>query len=173
MLSVGTGRPNTSRDGFAPALPSVLSRIPGLSKLLEKRAIIYNVLIKYTEGEKQHHQMREHAHGEHLWYKRLNVSKGLEDLVLDDWKSGDWNGEKNVPGGATLTRMEEATATYLDRPFDPAIDSYAPPSTMLRQAAEKLVRQRRAREQQGGIGWETFVVHHLHRPHGTANGAPE
>jgi hypothetical protein len=172
MLSVGTGRPDTSQDGFAPALPGVLSRFPGLSKFLEKRAVIQNLLIKYTEGEKQHHQMREHAHGEHLWYKRLNVSKGLEDMVLDEWKFGNWNDQKNVPGGATLTRMEDATAKYLDRLFDPAIDSYAPPSTMLRQAAEKLVRQRRARERQGGIRWETFVGQHLHRPHGTANGTP-
>ena len=37
------------------------------------------------------------------------------------------------------------------------VDSYAPPLTMLRQAAEKLVRQRRAREEEGGVRWDTFV----------------
>ena len=172
MLSVGTGRPDTSQDGFAPTLPGVLSRFPGLSKFLEKRAVIQNLLIKYTEGEKQHYQMREHAHGEHLWYKRLNVSKGLEGLPLDEWKAGEWNGQDNVPGGATLSRMEDATHQYLEREFDPAIDSYAPPSTMLHQAAEKLVRQRRARERLGGVRWETFVGQHLHPSNGATNGAP-
>jgi hypothetical protein len=33
---------------------------------------------------------------------------------------------------------------------------------MLTQAAEKLVRQRRARELEGGERWETFVGRHLH-----------
>ena len=171
MLSVGTGKPDTSADGFAPTLPGILGRLPGLSKFFEKRAVIQNLLIKYTEGEKQHFNMREYAHGEHLWYKRLNVSSGLEYLMLDDWKSGDWNGQSNVPGGATLNRMEDATNIYLERDFDPTIDSYAPPSRILRQAAEKLVRQRRAREREGGTRWESFVGQHLPRAHGATNGS--
>ncbi|KAK3617496.1 hypothetical protein LTR56_025259 [Elasticomyces elasticus] len=122
---------------------------------------VQNLLIKYTEGEKQHHQMREHAHGEHTWYKRLNVSAGLEGMPLDDWRSGEFNGQI-VPGGASLSHMQEATGQYLERDFDQDVDSYAPPSVMLRQAAEKLVRQRRAREAMGGPRWEAFVGKYLH-----------
>jgi hypothetical protein len=78
-------------------------------------------------------------------------------MALDDWVKGDWQGHKDVPGGASLTRMERVTEAYLARDFDGKIDSYAPPFTMLQQAAEKLVRQRRAREDQGGRRWEKFV----------------
>jgi hypothetical protein len=162
LLSVGTGRPDHSQDGFAAAWPGPFGNIPFIRTALEKRAVLQNLLIKYTEGEKQHAQMREHARGEHTWYKRLNVTDGLQDMSLDDWVKGEWQGKKDVPGGASLTRMETVTDAYLEREFDPKIDSYAPPSTMLRQAAEKLVRQRRARELEGGERWDTFVGKHLH-----------
>ncbi|KAK5135717.1 hypothetical protein LTR08_004703 [Meristemomyces frigidus] len=164
LLSVGTGRPDHSQDGFASTWPG-LGRLPLVSKFLEKRAIVQNLLVKYTEGEKQHLQMREHAHGEHTWYKRLNVSHGLENMPLDDWKHGDWHG-KPTPGGVSLTHMEASTEKYLGREFDPAVDSYAPPSRMLTQAAEKLVRQRRARAREGGARWETYIGGHLHRAEG-------
>ena len=163
MLSIGTGRPDQSQDGFASAWPGPFGKLPFVSKFLEKRAVIQNLLIKYTEGEKQHHQMREHAHGEHTWYKRLNVSEGLESMPLDDWVKGEWQGQNDVPGGDSLTRMEDATTKYLERDFDPVIDSYAPPSTMLQQAAEKLVRQRRAREQKAGPRWDAFIGKNLHQ----------
>jgi ubiquinone/menaquinone biosynthesis C-methylase UbiE len=39
---------------------------------------------------------------------------------------------------------------------------------MLQQAAEKLVRQRRARELEGGERWETFVGKHLHKRRGSS-----
>lgn len=132
--------------------------------------MIQNLLIKYTEGEKQHHQMREHAHGEHTWYKRLNVSDGLQNMSLDDWRRGEYDGRPNVPGGASLSHMEEVTKDYLERDFDDRYDSYAPPSRMLNQAAEKLVRQRRARERMGGVRWETFVGMHIHRKKDGTNG---
>ena len=167
LLSVGTGRPDNSQDGFASVWPGPFGSLPFVSKFLEKRAIVQNLLIKYTEGEKQHHQMREHAHGEHTWYKRLNVSNGLERMPLDDWKQGDWHG-KPTAGGTSLTYMEDCTKKYLEREFDPEVDSYAPPSRMLAQAAEKLVRQRRARAREGGIRWETFIGKQLHRVDGTA-----
>ncbi|KAK4548798.1 hypothetical protein LTR36_008571 [Oleoguttula mirabilis] len=170
LLSVGTGRPDQSQDGFASTWPGPFGRLPFVSKFLEKRAVIQNLLIKYTEGEKQHHQMREHAHGEHTWYKRLNVSHGLETMPLDDWRKGDWQNHPDIPGGASLSHMEEVTAKYLEREFNDRIDSYAPPSIMLKQAAEKLVRQRRAREQEGGERWETFIGKHLHRASAEANG---
>ncbi|UJO21508.1 uncharacterized protein CLAFUR5_09268 [Fulvia fulva] len=164
MLSVGTGRPNTKNDGFRSSAPW---SIPFVNKFLEKRAVIQNLLIKYTEGEKQHKNMREYAHGEHTWYKRLNVSKGFEDMPLDEWQRGIWTDpntgeERTVAGGASLTKMEEATEEYLNRPFDPEIDSYAPPMTMLKQAAQKLVLQRRAREELGGERWDVFVGKNLH-----------
>lgn len=163
LLSVGTGRPDHTHDGFAAAWPGPFGNIPFIRTALEKRAVLQNLLIKYTEGEKQHAQMREHARGEHTWYKRLNVTDGLQDMSLDDWVKGDWHGEKDVPGGASLTRMEKVTEAYLARDFDGIFDSYGPPSTMLQQAAEKLVRQRRAREQEGGERWETFIGKHLHK----------
>lgn len=169
MLSVGTGRPNQTHDGFAAAWPTWFGRTKIVSTFLEKRAVIQNLLIKYTEGEKQHKQMREYAHGEATWYKRLNVSEGFENMPLDSWERGTWTDPKSgeeivVNGGASLTRMEEATEEYLSRPFDPLVDSYAPPMTMLKQTAQKLVLQRRAREELGGLRWETFIGMHLHRP---------
>ena len=114
--------------------------------------------------------MREHAHGEHTWYKRLNVSHGLESMPLDDWVKGEWQGKPNTAGGASLTHMEEVTTKYLERVFDPSVDSYGPPSMMLQQAAEKLVRQRRARERLGGPRWDAFVGRNLHHARQAANG---
>ncbi|KAF2769519.1 FabD/lysophospholipase-like protein [Teratosphaeria nubilosa] len=168
MLSVGTGLPDQSQDGFASA--GAFGRLPFVSKFLEKRAVVQNLLIKYTEGEKQHHSMRDYAHGENTWYKRLNVSHGLQNMALDDWRRGEWHGEQVKAGGASLTHMEEVTEMYLDRGYDPAVDSYAPPRTMLVQAAEKLVRQRRARERLGGERWDTFIGSPLHRKKDYANG---
>ena len=100
--------------------------------------------------------MREHSRGENNWYKRLNAG-GLERMPLDRWVRGPYGGQDGVPGGATLSYMEEVTEKYLRRPFDPDVDSYARPEIMLQQAAEKLVRQRRARERLGGERWEVFV----------------
>ena len=91
-------------------------------------------------------------------------------MPLDDWNKGDYNGESNKPGGASLLRMEEVTEAYLNRNFDPNVDSYAPPMTMLKQAAEKLVRQRRARELEGGVRWETFAGKYLHKVSEHTNG---
>jgi hypothetical protein len=91
-------------------------------------------------------------------------------MLLDHWEKGEWHGQPNVPGGASLSHMEEVTRDYLEREFDEIIDSYAPPKTMLKQAAEKLVRQRRAREQLGGPRWDVFVGKGLHKPEEQANG---
>ncbi|RMY67461.1 hypothetical protein D0862_15083 [Hortaea werneckii] len=169
LLSVGTGRPDQSQDGFAGVMgggtpttssygSSLLARLPFVAKFLEKRAVVQNLLIKYTAGEKQHHQMREHARGEHTWYKRLNVSRGLENMPLDDWVAGSWQGSPGpIPGGSSLTRMEHVTQAYLERGFEPDVDSYAEPKVLLHQAAEKLVRMRRARERGGGVRWDVFV----------------
>lgn len=52
--------------------------------------------------------------------------------------------------------MEDATNTYLNRSQD--LHEYASPRIMLVQAAEKMVRQRRAREASGDTErWEYFL----------------
>ncbi|KAF2007691.1 FabD/lysophospholipase-like protein [Amniculicola lignicola CBS 123094] len=152
LLSVGTGRPDTSNDGFASVWPGPFGKVPLMKKWSEKFAVFKNVLIKYTEGEDRHKMMRSIAKGENRWYKRLNVNKGLEDMKLDNWEKGPWLNPatgitKTVPGGKTLTDMEKATRAYLDRDnVDKSVQEYAPPKVMLQQAAEKLVRHRRMRE---------------------------
>jgi hypothetical protein len=200
LLSLGTGRPNRSLDGFAASpseqittLPSPFHRLPFIAKFLENLAVFQNVLIKYTEGEHQHVATRNAARGENTWYKRLNV-EGLEGMPLDDWRKGtypppasspeihdesedddDRKSNKTsslcrsrlseapssappiIPGGATLSDMKLATDKYLHREYDAVVDSYAPPQVMLRQAARKLVLQRRARQKLGGPRWEVFV----------------
>ncbi|KAH7060397.1 acyl transferase/acyl hydrolase/lysophospholipase [Macrophomina phaseolina] len=159
VLSIGTGRPDESADGFASAWPGPFGTSRAMKKVAEKFAVFKNVLIKYTEGEEQHRAMVRIAKGENTWYKRLNVDKGLEKMKLDNWEKGSWAGEghfasSTVPGGRTLTRMEDATAAYLNRPFDHRYDTYAPPMTKVKQAAEKLVRQRRARERAAAFAEE-------------------
>lgn len=154
LLSIGTGRPDTTNDGFAAVWPGPLGKLPILQKWSEKFAVFKNVLIKYTEGEDRHKMMRTIARGEHRWYKRLNVDKGLHDLKLDNWEKGPWTnpqtGEtKVVNGGKTLTRMEAATSEYLSRTTleNPGgLKEYQPPKVVLQQVAERLVRHRRLRE---------------------------
>ena len=154
LLSIGTGRPDTTHDGFAAVWPGPLGKLSLLQKWSEKFAVFKNVLIKYTEGEARHKTMRTIAKGEHRWYKRLNVDKGLENVMLDNWERGPWfnplTGEKKVvSGGATLSRMEEASATYLTRDTIETlggVKEYQPPKIVLQQIAERLVRHRRMRE---------------------------
>ncbi|KAJ4303373.1 hypothetical protein N0V90_002266 [Kalmusia sp. IMI 367209] len=154
LLSIGTGRPNTTHDGFASVWPGPFGKVPLMKKWSEKFAVFKNVLIKYTEGEDRHKMMRTIARGEHRWYKRLNVDKGLQDMALDNWEEGTWTNPatgitKKVPGGKSLTRMETVTKEYLDRDQAyklPPLLEYAPPKIMLQQVAERLVRHRRLRE---------------------------
>jgi hypothetical protein len=166
LLSIGTGRPDEeARDGFASAWPGPLGDNRVMRRVAEKFAVFRNVLIKYTEGEKQHEAMRNLAKGENRWYKRLNVTRGMEGMKLDDWKRGSWmdvrTGEqKVVPGGASLKKMEDAVEILMNREYDAKYDSYAPPRTMVRQMAEKLVKMRRARERTGKEGdkrWDSFT----------------
>lgn len=153
LLSIGTGRPDTSNDGFASVWPGPFGKVPLMKKWSEKLAVFKNVLIKYTEGEDRHKMMRTIAKGEHRWYKRLNVDKGLENMPLDSWEKGTWHNPqtgvtKEVPGGKSLSRMEEVTKAYLDRneTKKDILLEYAPPKIVLQQIAERLVRHRRMRE---------------------------
>lgn len=154
LLSIGTGRPDaTNNDGFASVWPGPFGKVPLMKKWSEKFAVFKNVLIKYTEGEDRHKMMRTIAKGEHRWYKRLNVNKGLEDMKLDNWEKGVWTNPqtkvtKEVPGGKTLSRMEKATKDYLDREEaeKKILNEYQPPKVVIQQVAERLVRHRRLRE---------------------------
>ncbi|KAF1963562.1 FabD/lysophospholipase-like protein [Byssothecium circinans] len=152
LLSVGTGRPDTSNDGFAAVWPGPFGKVPLMKQWSEKFAVFKNILIKYTEGEEKHKVMRTIAKGEHRWYKRLNVDNGLEDMKLDNWISGKWKNPKTgkiaeVPGGKTLSRMEEVTFAYLNRDnIEKKVQEYQPPKIVLQQVAERLVRHRRLRE---------------------------
>lgn len=171
LLSVGTGRPNEEKDGFAAAWPGPLGNSALLKKWAEKFAVLKNVLVKYTAGEEKHKMMTSTARGENTWYKRLNVSTGLESMPLDAWKAGLWTDpatgiESVVPGGETMTKIELCTLEYLERDWNHDYDSYARPSVMLTQVAEKLVRQRRARELLARQGvevkrWDTYMGRYL------------
>lgn len=162
LLSIGTGLSDSVQDGFASVWPGPFGNTKVVRHLMENLAILRNVLIRYTDGETLHKHIRTFvANGEHSWYKRLNVDDGLQNMPLDDWVKGDWHGQHNVPGGKSLSRMEEATKIYLERDYKREVDSYAEPSIMIEQTAEKLVRQRRAREKIGGERWETFIGKHL------------
>ncbi|KAF1809053.1 FabD/lysophospholipase-like protein [Eremomyces bilateralis CBS 781.70] len=166
LLSVGTGRPNMDQDGFASTWPGPLGKLKMVRKGTEKFAVFKNVLIKYTEGEEKHRTMLKQSkgEGENTWYKRLNVSDGLQGMKLDNWKRGSWTDAsgttKVIPGGATLTRIKAATDAYLHRDFDERFDTYAPPHVMIEQTAEKMVRHRRARERTRHVNeerWSTFM----------------
>jgi hypothetical protein len=171
LLSIGTGRPDTTNDGFAASWPGPLGKIGVLQKWSEKRAVFKNLLIKYTEGEDRHRMMRTIAKGEHRWYKRLNVDKGLEDMKLDNWEKGEWEDpqtkvKKVVPGGKSLSRMENATFAYLSREEaeKEILKEYQPPKIVLQQVAERLVRHRRLREKTKHDDlrrWETHMGHYL------------
>ncbi|KAK5144346.1 hypothetical protein LTR32_003721 [Rachicladosporium monterosium] len=159
LLSVGAGRVQPEKDDLEGR--GLFGRFANLSTLrslmyLQTPRVVQAGKVKYIEGQRQHYQMREAAHGENSWYKRIDVA-GIERMQPDEWIKGSYNDLKNFPGGATLTAIEEATDKDLHRPFDKMLDSYAAPGLMLRQTAEKLVRQRRARERLGGPRWTTFV----------------
>ncbi|KAG8629248.1 hypothetical protein KVT40_003113 [Elsinoe batatas] len=156
MLSIGTGRTSTSPDGFMSALPWPFGHVTLLRKMAENISVIPHLLVKYTESEAKHEEMVRYARGENTWYKRLNVSEGLENMPLDDWTKGKYEG-KVVPGGASLSRMHEATDRYLSRDVDDQIEKFVAPRDMIEQLAEKLVRVRRARERLGGERWDTFI----------------
>jgi hypothetical protein len=175
LLSIGTGLPNTENDGFASTWPGPLGKVKLLQKWSEKIAVFRNLLIKYTEGENRHKMMKTIARGEHRWYKRLNVNKGLEGMKLDNWETGPWTNPltketKQVSGGITLSRMETATKAYLDREKavkEPPLQEYMPPKIVLQQVAERLVRHRRMREQHKNDSlvlsrrWQTHMGQHL------------
>ena len=131
------------------------------------------MLVKYTDGEIKHDMLLRKAEGMHAWYKRLNVDTGLEDMKLDNWepleRQDPLTGHmQTIPGGKTLETIEEVTDKYLARTKEiRELKEYAPPSVMIRQTAEKLVRCRRAREKSAEssefdrMRWDSLMGRHL------------
>jgi len=175
LLSIGAGRINSSSDdtSLSGIIPFGLST---LSKYAKKSATLKNTVIKYLEGEDQHKLMRTIARGDHRWYKRFEVTHGLDKIEPDQWERGiRYSASEKAPvphpGGQTLGRIRIATNIYLDRQEvdkSSRLGEYAAPSKKLKQTAEKLVRMRRAREleamTQGGEKrerWEAFMGKHL------------
>jgi hypothetical protein len=169
LLSIGAGRSDADLDEIAHSgvMPFGLS---ALGKYAERAAVFKNVLIKYTGGQDRHKMMRTIARGGHTWYKRFEVTHGLEKIGADQWKRRNRSlvlGEEVIPyaGGKTLSTIRTATEVYLNRQdADKSASEYAAPRQMLKQTAEKLVRMRRAREleamTQGGTKreqWEAFM----------------
>lgn len=149
LLSVGTGIRDEHRDenryAFAGALFGLawlfIFWFTGDINLTEHLG-----RIEHKNDERAHLQMRNLAEGETTWYKRLNV-KSANLPQFDDWVAETVNGRR-FPGIATWARIEQLTAQYLSADLH---------RITLRHTAEKLVRQRRARESLGGPRWEVFA----------------
>jgi hypothetical protein len=153
------------RDGFASVWPGPFGKLGVVRKVVEVFAVFKNMLVRYTEGESRHKDMNNLARGQHTWYKRLNVSEGMEGMRLDNWEESTeidpvTKAKRRIPGGKSLRRMEDATTRYLTRAVrDEALMEYAPPREMLKQVAQKVVLTRRARERTGKFDrerWESF-----------------
>lgn len=89
LLSIGTGVPSKENDGFGETWPGPLGHIPLVKKMAETFAVFKNMLVKYTQGEQSHQGMVLEAKGQHTWYKRLNVDKGLQNMKLDNWVNSE------------------------------------------------------------------------------------
>ena len=170
LLSIGTGiRYDTP---FANQQPEEFSRsrsadIPFFQSIRERLAIAKHILVRYTEGEIVHRIIKNQAGAEHLWYKRLNVDKGLGEMDLGDWRRGTWtdNSGQQIPhsGGSTLTQIETATRDYLKRTelhTEDDIEWFLLPSELLDHVAERLVRHRAERRKlvtaENEIQWQTY-----------------
>ncbi|KAF2488674.1 FabD/lysophospholipase-like protein, partial [Lophium mytilinum] len=167
LLSIGAGKFKPQSEGGSS------SRTQQYAK---RFAGFISVFLQAVEGEERHKVMRTLAGGDHTWYKRLNVTTGLENIKLDTWESGLWEPlgsdgrSKNYRGGKTMNRIQIATEAYLndDAHLNEDAIGEISPREMLKQTAEKLVRSRRAREfeamTEGGEKrerWETYMGKHL------------
>lgn len=172
LLSIGAGQTSASADS-ASALGLGTLGLSALNKYTKKLTVFKNTLIKYTEGQDRHKTMRAIARGGDRWYRRFEVTEGLERIEMDQWELGLVARIGNFPpiashGGKTLNTIRTATELYLLRDADKKLNEYAAPSLMLGNTAEKLVRIRRAREfeamTEGGEKreqWESFMGKHL------------
>ena len=174
LLSIGTG----IRDGtpFAQfnARGSVTRKRNKMwwksmsDRLREQLAVAKHLVLRYTNSEDIHRDIRDFVENEHTWYRRLNVDVGLGYLNLGDWRQGKWHNpstdqDENHPGGATLTAMENATRTYLTRTIlntENSIEWYLLPKEHIEHIAERLVRHRTERRngiktEEDRIRWHT------------------
>lgn len=156
LLSIGAGRPDEAPMAFQTSVARTFDVGRSFASSLEYVGMRSGATIQYKNGQAQHQAMRHHAHGEHTWYKRVDVS-GLLGIAPDEWVQGDWNGQEDLPGGETLARMDWLTREELKRGFSRDQDDYAAPSIALVHIAEKMVRQKRARQIEGGSRWEVFA----------------
>jgi hypothetical protein len=174
LLSVGSGQVQSSQQSFNSVWPGPYGQLRVAKVAAETFAVLKNLLVKYTEGESRHLDMRNLARGEHSWYKRLNVDLKDEKIPLDDWVSGVWldpnsntGAAKSVPGGKTLSKIERYTEQYLDIHgfgFEVPNQHEILPKDKLKQVAKKLVLFRRAREfaashgtEEDRLRYETFM----------------
>ena len=147
LLSVGTGIRYDTPFAAIKSGEYARSRRADLSfiqSIKERLAIAKHILMRYTEGEVVHRTIRDNVGAEHLWYKRLNVDQGLGDMDLGDWQRGNWH-DMPHSGGATLTRIEDATNAYLGREVlhtNDEIEWFLLPSELIDHTAERLVRHR-------------------------------
>ncbi|RMZ73131.1 patatin phospholipase a2-related [Pyrenophora seminiperda CCB06] len=158
LLSIGAGQ--TSKNASHASRLGITSfRLAATLSKYAKKGLPKRKVIRYTEGQDTHTTMRVIAKGGHRWYKRFEVTHGLEEIEPDQWEAG----------GKTLETISTATEAYLSRPeADKSLFEYAAPGQMLKQTAEKLVRTRRARELEAMIEggekreqWEAFMGKHL------------
>jgi hypothetical protein len=173
LLSIGAGHTGSSSNDLSRSgiIPFGLS---ALSKYARRQTLFNKVLLKNVKGQNRHESMRVVARGGHTWYKRFEVTHGLEKIKTDEWERGTLlpvhdSLLKGRLGGKTLNKILVATEAYLNR-REPDLGAYeyASPGVMLQHTAEKLVRMRRAREleamTQGGKKreqWEAFMGKHL------------
>ncbi|CAN9241938.1 unnamed protein product [Alternaria alternata] len=107
LLSIGAGLTDSALNGssLSGVIPFGLST---LGKFADRRAVFKNVLIIHAEAEIRHKTMRTIADGTYTWYKRFEVTQGLEKIVMNQWESGHrllFHG----PGGKTLNTIRTAT----------------------------------------------------------------
>lgn len=144
---------------FFTRLPTFVQILAWL--LMRPLKVLADVMMQELrrKGEGQHRGMRRYTRGKHTWYKRLNIRYGPGDSAgpsMDEWQDGHF-GAGHTCGGATLRKIHDATMQYVNREFDEGIDADISPGRAIRQAAEKLVRHRRAREAEGGRRYDVFV----------------
>lgn len=118
LLSLGTGVPSKEDDGFGDTWPGPLGHISAVKKMAETFAVFKNMLVKYTQGEQSHQSMVLEAKGQHTWYKRLNVDKGLQNMKLDNWVSSE----------EVQTTTDGAYSLFFCWQYATCMFTYSPPS---------------------------------------------
>lgn len=143
LLSIGVGLPSRSEHRSRGTRRST-SRFAAISKTFQKNDDLASRLYLFSMSDNVHQRIR-HSAGETTWYRRFNVDKGVFGVAFDDLQSFD--------------KIEELTEAYFTRKEHTASGWPMLSKVSLKQTAQKLVLQRRAREAEGGPRWEGFVGH--------------